>query len=156
MKDEVLLAAILLAATVVLLILTLIMLCIVFKSVRSKYDIKEKPSEIPKASNHEYDNSAYLNDSNPSFYANDTHTNNDKHVSYYGNDHNEDHKSEWPKSYNMYAVSRSYAFPKAGDYSEHGSDLGPSVQQSYPSSSIASRSSTFETREVRIFFIIVD
>ena len=145
MKDEVLLAAILLAAAGLLLVLTIIMLIIIVKSITSKADNKEKPSEIPKSIHH-YDNSAFLRDNTPG----NTQTNNDAHVNYYGNDNSDSHKSEWPTSYNMYAVSRSYAFPKAGDRSEQNSELGSKTNTSNPPSTIASRTSALETREVCI------
>jgi hypothetical protein len=143
MKDEILLSAILLAAAVLLLILTIIMLCIVFKFVKTKSSVEKKSSEIPKTT-HQYDNSAFQRNSD--IGANGNEQTNNRQVSYYGND-SDQHKSEWPTSYNMYAVSRSYAFPKAGDQSEQSSELGSRVHPSNPPSTIASRSSTIDTRE---------
>ena len=141
MKDEVLLAAILLAAAALLLVLTMIMLYIVLKTVKKNCDSKEKSFEIPT---HQYENSAFQNDRNSSV----TQSNNDTRISYYSNDTGDNHKAEWPASYNMYAVSRSYAFPKAGEYGEQNFELGSRAQPSTISSSVASRSSTFLTPAV--------
>ena len=154
MKDEVLLAAVLLAAASVLLVLTIIMLFIIVKSFQSKSNTKEKASEIPKTTHH-YQNSAYVRDSSAGGYGN-TQTNNDTQASHYVNDTSNGSKSEWPTSYNMYAVSRSYAFPKAGDHSEQNSELGSRAYPSNPPSTIASRSSTLNTREVCLNFFARD
>jgi hypothetical protein len=151
MKDEVLLAAILLAAAVLLLLLTIIMLIIIVKSISGKSKSKEKPSEIPR-STHQYDNAAFCRDGNHS----NTQTNNDTNVSYYGNANNGDNKAEWPTSYNMYAVSRSYAFPKAGDRSEQNSELGSRAHPSNPPSTVASRTSALETRQVCIKYLYIN
>ena len=142
MKDEALLAAILLAAAALLLVLTMIMLYIVLKTIKRSGESKEKGSEIP--ANH-YENSAFQTDRNSSSV---TQSNNDTRATYYSNDTGERHKADWPSSYNMYAVSRSYAFPKAGDYPEQSIELGSRAQANTLSSSVASRNSTFMPRGV--------
>ncbi|XP_028410950.1 uncharacterized protein LOC114533601 [Dendronephthya gigantea] len=141
MDDEVILAAILLAAAGLLLILTIIMLCLIFKASKTKSEKKSSRSEIPRSS---HDNTGFQRDNGVSMYENKS-GNMDTRVS----QSNGENKAEWPSSYNMYAVSRSYAFPKTGDHSEQSSELGSKAQPSNPPSTFASRSSTLITREVQ-------
>lgn len=141
MDDEVILAAILLAAAGLLLILTIIMLCIIVNTAKSRSRKDTSRSEIPNSS-HQYGNSGFQRENGVSMHEN-IPGNTATRVS-----HNDEYKAEWPTSYNMYAVSRSYAFPKAGDHSEQSSELGSKAQPSNPPSTLASRSSTLITREV--------
>lgn len=108
MSDERVLAIVLVAGAGLILILIIAIICIIMKCVNTKTKNTTSHSVIPMSKmNQQYYNYGVQHDGKT------TTTKNNQTKTTENPDG--EHKAEWPSDYNMYAVSRSYDFPKTGE-----------------------------------------